>query len=124
MSIAFYLFAIVYPGTAILLIRSFAEHRATDDVDERTAIVENAPLLGPLFLYNNLHAAHHAEPMMPWYDIPKWYRDNRERLIRENGGLLYNGYLDVARRFFLKPHDKPEHPTNRAPFADGHFPES
>ena len=122
MSIAFYLFAIVYPGTSLLLIRSFAEHRATDDVGERTAIVENARLLGPLFLYNNLHAAHHAEPMMAWYEIPSWYRSNREHLIRENGGLVYDGYFDVARRFFLTPHDKPEHPTNRAPFADGHFP--
>lgn len=122
MSIAFYVFAIVYPGTAVLLIRSFAEHRATDGVSERTAIVENAPLLGLLFLYNNLHAAHHAEPMMPWYAIPAWYKQNRERLIRENGGLIYNGYLDVARQFFLKPHDAPQHPTNRAPFADGRVP--
>ena len=31
-------------------------------VAERTAIVENAPVLGVLFLFNNLHAAHHAEP--------------------------------------------------------------
>ena len=124
MSIAFYLFAIVYPGTSILLIRSFAEHRATDHVEERTAIVENAPFLGLLFLYNNLHAAHHAEPKMPWYEIPAWYKRNRERLIRENDGLVYYGYTDVARRFMFKPHDKPEHPSNRAPFADGHFPES
>lgn len=124
MSVLFYVFAIVYPGTAILLIRSFAEHRANGIVCERTAIVENATFLGPLFLYNNLHAAHHAEPTMPWYEIPNWYRANRERLIRENGGLLYNGYLDVAWRFLLRPHDKPEHPTNRAPFADGHIPGS
>lgn len=122
MSLAFYVFAIVYPGTAILLIRSFAEHRATEGVSERTAIVENAPCLGLLFLYNNLHAAHHAEPMMPWYQIPAWYNANRERLIHDNGGLIYNGYLDVARRFLLTPHDTPQHPTNRAPFADGHFP--
>lgn len=123
MSALFYIFAIVYPGTSILLIRSFAEHRATDEVYKRTAIIENSRILGPLFLYNNLHAAHHAEPMMPWYEIPQWYRNNRDRIIRENGGLVYNGYIDIARRFFLKPHDKPEHPTNRAPFADGHSPE-
>lgn len=122
MSWAFYLFAIVYPGTSILLIRSFAEHRATDGVFERTAIVENAPILGVLFLYNNLHAAHHAEPMMPWYKIPAWYRQNRERLIRDNGGLVYNGYLDVARRFLLKGYDRPEHPTGRAPYANGLMP--
>jgi len=124
MSIWFYVFGLVYPGTSILLIRSFAEHRATNGISERTAIVENAPLLGPLFLFNNLHAAHHAEPMMPWYQIPAWYKENRDRLIRENHGLVYNGYIDVARRFLLKAHDRPEHPTNRAPFANGNFPET
>lgn len=124
MPIWFYVFGLVYPGTSILLIRSFAEHRATNGISERTAIVENAPLLGPLFLFNNLHAAHHAEPMMPWYQIPAWYKENRDRLIRENHGLVYNGYIDVARRFLLKAHDRPEHPTNRAPFASGNFPET
>ena len=101
------------------MIRSFAEHRAANGVFERTAIVENAPFFGLLFLYNNLHAAHHEEPMMPWYEIPNWYRANRERLIRENNGLVYNGYWDVARRFFWVSHDRPQHPSDRAPFADG-----
>ncbi len=117
-SIWFYLFGIVYPGTSLLLIRSFAEHRAANGVFERTAIVENAPFFGLLFLYNNLHAAHHEEPMMPWYAIPAWYRANRERLVRENNGLVYNGYWDVARRFFWVSHDRPQHPSDRAPFAD------
>ena len=40
--------AIVYAGTAILLLRSFAEHRAKEGVFERTAIVENACFFGPL----------------------------------------------------------------------------
>ena len=115
MSVWFYLFAIVYPGTSILLIRSFAEHRAREGVSERTAIVENAPFLGLLFLYNNLHAAHHEKPMMPWYEIPAWYKVNRERILTENGGLVYNGYFDVARRFFWRPHDRPVHPFGRVP---------
>ena len=115
MSVWFYLFAIVYPGTSILLIRSFAEHRAREGVSERTAIVENAPFLGLLFLYNNLHAAHHEKPMMPWYEIPAWYKANRERILTENGGLVYNGYFDVARRFFWRPHDRPVHPFGRMP---------
>ena len=117
LSLPFYFFAIVYPGTSLLLVRSFAEHRAANGIAERTAIVENAPVFGLLFLYNNLHAAHHAEPMMPWYEIPAWYRVNRARLLEENGGLVYDGYLDVARRYFLRRHDRPEHPTNRAPYA-------
>ncbi|MCX5495040.1 fatty acid desaturase [Kaistia dalseonensis] len=115
MNLAFYLFAIVYPGTAILLIRSFAEHRAEANVIERTAIVEGSWLLGPLFLFNNLHAAHHALPTKPWYELPAWYRANRERLIAENDGLVYRTYFDVARRYLFTPHDRPSHPFGRAP---------
>ncbi|MCX5512655.1 fatty acid desaturase [Kaistia algarum] len=119
MDLAFYVFAIVYPGTSILLIRSFAEHRAEASVIERTAIVENARLLGPLFLFNNLHVVHHSLPTLPWYAIPEWYRQNRERLIRENGGLVYASYFDVARRYLFRPHDAVAHPFGRAPLADG-----
>ncbi len=115
MNLLFYLAAIVYPGTAILLVRSYAEHRAEHDVIHRTAIVEGSWLLGPLFLFNNLHAAHHAVPTLPWYRIPAWYRDHRQHLVGANGGLVYRGYLDVVRRYLLKPHDTPSHPHGRAP---------
>jgi fatty acid desaturase len=115
MSLAFYLCAIVYPATSLMLLRSFAEHRAASEVVERTAIVENAPILGLLYLYNNLHAAHHELPTLPWYEIPAWYRHNRDRLVRHNGGLVYHGYLDVARRYLLRPHDRLLHPFDRAP---------
>lgn len=114
MNLLFYVFAIVYPGTAILLIRSFAEHKAEHDVVHRTAIVEGSFILGPLFLFNNLHAAHHAMPMLPWYRIPAWYRAHRDNLVAANGGLVYRGYLDVFSRYFLKPHDTPAHPHGRA----------
>lgn len=122
MDLVFYVLAIVYPGTSILLIRSFAEHRAESSVVERTAIVEKSHLLGPLFLFNNLHAVHHAWPTLPWYRIPALYRDNRERFVAENGGLVYHSYLDVARRFLLRPHDAPTHPLGRAPLVDGRRP--
>lgn len=111
----FYLFGLVYPGTSILLLRSFAEHRAAAGVAERTAIVENAPVLGFLFLYNNLHAAHHERPLVPWYALPAWYRANRARLIAANGALVYDGYWAVARRFLLTPHDDPIHPAHADP---------
>lgn len=110
-----YFFGMVVPGTAILLIRSFAEHKALPDAPERTAIVENSWILGPLFLFNNLHALHHEQPTIPWYRYPAFYRANRERLVQENGGLVYDSYLDVARRFFLSSHDKPKHPVGRVP---------
>ena len=110
MSLAFYVFCIVYPGTAILLLRSFAEHRAQEGVFERTAIVENSWFFGVLFLFNNLHAAHHENPLIPWYELPGWYKANRERLLAANGGLVYDGYGDVARRFLFTPHDVNVHP--------------
>lgn len=110
-----YALAIVYPGTAVLLIRSFAEHKAADEAKERIAVIENAPVLGTLFLYNNLHALHHENPTIPWYRYHAVYREHRDRLIAENGGLLYDGYLDVARRFLLTSHDHPRHPTDRVP---------
>lgn len=107
----FYALAVVYPAISLLLIRSFAEHKAADGVAERTAVVENAWLFGPLFLFNNLHAAHHERPTMPWYEIPAWYRENRARLLRENGDHVYNGYGEVARRFLFNDHDSVVHPA-------------
>lgn len=106
-----YLFGIVYPGTSLSLLRSFAEHRANDNVSERTAIVENARILGLLFLFNNLHVVHHHYPNLPWYRIPSWYRQHREMLIAENGRVVYDGYFDVLRRFLFTPHDNPVHPA-------------
>lgn len=107
----------LYPGTALQMIRSFAEHKAESEVSKRTAIVENSPILGLLFLNNNLHAAHHAHPTLPWYRLPAWYRANRASLLEQNGCLLYGSYLDVFRRFFIAPHDLPAHPFDRAPGA-------
>ncbi len=103
----------VLPATAIVLIRSFAEHRAHPGVRERIAIVERSWFLGPLFLFNNLHSLHHEAPSVPWYRYNARYRLIRERLVAENGGLVYVTYFDVARRFLLTPHDELQHPTPR-----------
>lgn len=109
-SLPAYLFCFVLPGCSLLMVRSFAEHRAAPDESHRTAIVEDARLMGLLYLFNNLHAAHHERPGLAWYRLPAWYRQERERLLRKNGGLVYHGYADVMRRFFLLPHDQPVHP--------------
>jgi fatty acid desaturase len=110
-----YFLTMVIPANAILLIRSFAEHRARPQVRERVAIVENSWLLGPLFLFNNLHALHHEAPAIPWYEYNARYRVVRARLIAENGGLVYSSYFDVARRFLFRRHDVLTHPTDRVP---------
>ncbi len=105
-----YVAAIAIPSNGILLIRSFAEHRAREPVRERTAIVEGSWILGPLFLFNNLHALHHEEPHIPWYAYNDRYRARRSELIAANGGLVYSTYFEVARRYLLRPHDRPLHP--------------
>jgi fatty acid desaturase len=110
-----YFVAMVIPANGVQLIRAFAEHRAGTVVRERIAIVERSWILGPLFLFNNLHALHHEAPMIPWYRYNARYRLERERLIAENGALVYSTYLDVASRFMFRAHDSPLHPTGRIP---------
>jgi fatty acid desaturase len=110
-----YFLTMAIPGTSITLIRSFAEHRAHEATRARIAIVEGSWILGPVFLFNNLHSLHHEAPWVPWYQYPGRYRRIRERLIAENGGLVYHTYFDVAWRFLLRPHDSPLHPTDRVP---------
>lgn len=107
-----YLLCFGYSGIAFSRLRSFAEHRYAGSKEERTAIVENSPAFGLLFLYNNLHIVHHALPAVPWYKIPELYRKNRDAFIKLNGGLVYNGYLDVARRYFFRTHHDPVHPQH------------
>ena len=114
MSLGEYTLCFWLPGMALLLMRSLAEHRAADPVEHRTAIVERAPVLGLLYLFNNLHAAHHERPSLAWYRLPGWYAQERARLIERNGGLVYRGYAEVVRRFLLQPHDQAVHPSHQA----------
>lgn len=118
-----YLTAFVYAGIAFSRLRSFAEHQYAGAKEERTAIVENSPAFGLLFLYNNLHIVHHSRPQMPWYKIPKLYKARRDDFIELNGGLVYNGYLDVARRYFFTPHHDPVHPLHPRTVAGTDIPE-
>ncbi len=112
-----YFLAVVVPANGVQLIRSFAEHRARPGTPERVAIVEDSWILGPLFLFNNLHSLHHESPLVPWYEYPARYRVIRERLIAANGGLVYRTYFDVARRYLFRSHDVLLHPTGRVPLT-------
>jgi fatty acid desaturase len=108
-----YLLAFVLPGTALTLLRAFAEHRADPDPRRRAAVVERAPVLALLFLHNNLHAAHHARPDLAWWELPRFYARHRPEILKANGGLVYRGYREVAARFLLRPHDAVLHPAHR-----------
>ncbi|CAN5305105.1 fatty acid desaturase [soil metagenome] len=109
MSVSTYLLAFIYPCAALSLLRSFVEHRADAVADRRIAVVEAAPVLGLLFLNNNLHAAHHANPAAPWWRLPRLHLEQRVDLIAL-GAPFYRGYAEVARRYLLRPHDAAVYP--------------
>ena len=108
-----YCLLVAYAGLSLTLLRTFTEHRAAEDSEKRTAAVESNAIFGLLYLYNNLHVAHHLQPTMPWYDIPSFYRANRDELLRRNGGFVYSGYGQLARRYFFVPSS-----TRCIPFCD------
>ncbi len=113
MSVWAYLLLASWPGLSLLMIRTYAEHRAHPDVPQRTAIIEANPLIAFLFLNNNLHYVHHSRPRVPWYELPRLYREERERYRAENGGYGFDGYLDLARRHLLKGKEPVAHPFMR-----------
>lgn len=105
-----YVLLFAYPGLSLTLLRSFAEHRPAACDAHRTAVVEGGWLTRLLFLNNNLHAAHHMWPDIPWYRLRRVYLRRKTQVLAHNGGHIYGGYLDLARRHLLQPKDMPVHP--------------
>jgi fatty acid desaturase len=105
-----YLLLFAYPGIGLSLVRSFCEHQAAEDVGERTIVVEASPIWALLFLNNNLHIAHHTRPQLAWYEIPAYYRAERQALFDRNRGYLMRGYGEIFRRYLVKPKDPVAHP--------------
>jgi fatty acid desaturase len=108
--IAAYLVLYAWPGIGLALVRSFCEHQAVRDLGERTIIVESGPIMSFVFLYNNLHVAHHARPRLAWYDLPGYYARNRNALLQKNKGYLMHGYREIVRRFLLRPKEPVAYP--------------
>lgn len=102
-----------YAGYALLMLRSFAEHRAVDAIGERTAIVEAEKPLALAFLNNNLHAVHHAHPRVPWYALPALYRREREGVLAGNGGYQFAGYRALLARYAFRAKEPVVHPFLR-----------
>ncbi len=98
-----YILAFAYPGLALTLMRSYIEHQDAVDPEHRTAIVECQTLLGILYLYNNLHVAHHDMPSLAWYRLPAHYAAHREEILQRNGGYLFRGYRNVVRNYLFAP---------------------
>lgn len=115
-----YLLFIAYWGNSLTMMRSYAEHRAHEQAGCRTILVETNPVVGLMYLNNNLHMAHHEKPGIPWYELPAYYRANKERLIKENCGYLMRGYGELARRWALKPKEPVVHPLPGKPMPVAH----
>ncbi len=106
----FYLLAIAYPGYALIMIRTFAEHRADEDKNRRSVLVAQPRLLSWLFLNNNLHYLHHKYPNIAWYRLPALFRRQRDTLIEENGGYVFHSYRDQFLRYGVRPKEPVPHP--------------
>lgn len=105
-----YVALFAYPGTSMALVRSFAEHRAMPDERQRTIILEAGPFWSVMFLWNNLHALHHAEPGLAWHRRPSRYRELKPALLAANGNYFVQGYAALAKKYFLRPKEPLLHP--------------
>lgn len=99
-----------YLAMSVLKIRTYLEHRAHERARGRTVVVERGGVLGFLFLWNNLHAVHHARPNRPWYELPRLWRENRAEYLRRNEHYIYSSYGQIFRRHFLRAKDPVPHP--------------
>lgn len=113
MPVWLYALGVIYGGRILNMVRPFAEHEWLDGTELRTAMVQAGPVMSLLMLNNNLHVAHHDDPGVPWYDVPELARRTDAFGRAERSGLLYRGgYLEIARRFAVRPFSQPNHPTN------------
>lgn len=102
-----------YLGHSLLMIRTFAEHQAHERTGGRTVIIEASPVFGLLFLNNNLHYVHHANPRAAWYDLPALYRARRADYLTANEGYRFGGYGEMIRRYLFRAKAPVPHPHLR-----------
>jgi fatty acid desaturase len=107
-----YLLGFVILGQSFTLLRSFVEHCAVAE-GTRSAVVKAGPVMSLMYLNNNLHHTHHAEPSTPWYELPALHRTLEADDVASLGAGLYRrGYIEVARRNFVRPFCQPDHPLS------------
>ncbi|MEO7371681.1 MAG: fatty acid desaturase, partial [Ilumatobacteraceae bacterium] len=107
-----YLLGFVLMGQSFTLLRSFVEHCAVAE-GTRSAVVRAGPAMSLMYLNNNLHHTHHAQPSIAWYDLPELHRQlESDEQAAQGAGLYRHGYIEVARRNFLRPFCQPDHPLS------------
>ncbi|WP_417694452.1 fatty acid desaturase [Roseibium sp.] len=105
-----YIVCVVYPSMSLLMLRTYAEHRAHETPAGRTIIVEFCPVFSLLFLNNNLHLVHHLHPRTAWYQLPAMYRARKAHWAELNDGYVFSSYFDLARRYLFKRKEQIPHP--------------
>ena len=103
--------ALSYPCLGLAIMRSFYEHRPAADPQHRIVINEAGWLGCLLYLNNNYHAVHHAQPKLAWYRLPVLYRAHRDFFLQRNGGYLLRGYGRFFVRHAVRPLDTPGQQT-------------
>jgi fatty acid desaturase len=111
-SVLEYALLFAWPGTGLALIRSFAEHRSAPDVAARTATIEAGWFMRLLYLNNNLHALHHAEPTGAWHQRPAAYRRQRAEVLARSRYNLVPSYTVLFRNHMLEPKEPLFHPAD------------
>lgn len=102
-----------YGALGLLRIRTFLEHRAHEDSNGRTVVIDDSGPLALLFLNNNYHSVHHARPRLAWYRLPEEFRAHREEYLEKNDGYFFRSYSEVARKFLFRAKDPVPHPLWR-----------
>lgn len=95
---------------SILRIRTFLEHQAHARAAARSVIIEDRGPLSVLFLNNNYHAVHHANPKLPWYELPAEFARRRDWWLTRNGGYAYRSYGEIFVRHLFRRKDPVAHP--------------
>ena len=108
-----YLLGATYLGNSLTLMRSYCEHRWVEGAT-RSAVVRSGRFFSLLYLYNNLHHVHHADPGVPWYRLAAHADTTGGYEEAAAGAGLYRGYFELARRFLVRSFDHPVHPAQRA----------
>lgn len=107
-----YVLVPVWFGQSLIAIRTFAEHQWSERPEGRTIIVERSPL-ALLFLNNNLHFVHHKLPTVPWYGLPKLFRERREQWLEANNGYVYPNYFALVKAYAFHAKEPVVHPVLR-----------
>lgn len=100
-----YVVGVAWGGGSLSMLRSFVEHRRVDD-GTRSAVVRSNAVVSLLYLNNNLHHTHHARPGLAWYAIPRAHARLGSDSIAARGAGYYRGYIEIARRYLVRPFDR------------------